>query len=124
MSNDAFELFWSAYPRRTAKAKAREAFVKALRKTTIDAMLTALEWQREQASWNDRDADGVLRYVPHPATWLNGERWDDEKPQKKSTSPVLAFKAPTCGDCIDGWREDEMHRVYRCQCRTKKAGAA
>ena len=119
-----FELFWSAYPRRIAKAKAREAFVKAMRKTTLDVMLTALEWQREQESWQQRDLDGVLRYVPHPSSWLNGERWEDEKPVKKSTAAVLPFNAQTCGDCVDGWREDEMHKVYRCPCKTQRVRTA
>jgi hypothetical protein len=121
---DVFELFWSGYPRRIGKAKAREAFTRALRKTTLDTMLTALEWQREQASWQDRDADGVLRYVPHPASWLNGERWDDEKPLKRnSLANVIPFTT-ACSDCIDGWRENEMRQAVRCACRTPKARTA
>jgi hypothetical protein len=122
---DPFELFWSAYPRRVSKAKARDAFAKARKKTTIDAMLTALEWQREQESWQQRDADGVLRYVPHPASWLNGERWDDERPVKVNTlTAVIRFPSATCGECVDGWREDDMHRVYRCPCKSVKARTA
>lgn len=114
----SFELFWSAYPRRTKKAPAKTAFVRALKKTTLDAMLTALEWQREQESWNDRDECGVLRYVPHPSTWLNQERWDDERPQKRSTAAIVPLMArETCGECIDGWREDDMRRVHRCPCQ-------
>lgn len=121
---EPFELFWSAYPRRTKKSTARASFVRAIKKTTLDVMLTALEWQREQESWNDRDECGVLRYVPHASTWLNQERWDDERPMKKNTAAIIPFAAAaTCGQCLDGWREDEMHRVYRCACRTRKATA-
>lgn len=122
---DSFELFWSAYPRRTKKADARKAFAKAIKKTTLDVMLTALEWQREQESWNDRDECGVLRYVPHASSWCNGERWEDERPVKRNTAAIIPFNAtPTCGECQDGWREDPMHKVYRCPCRTVKARSA
>jgi hypothetical protein len=124
VSSDIFELFWSGYPRRIGKAKAREAFTRALRKTTLDIMLTALEWQREQASWQDRDADGVLRYVPHPASWLNGERWDDEKPTKRNTLAVVQFKPQSCGQCIEGWTENELRQAVRCACRQVKARTA
>ena len=71
---DDFENFWRAYPRRTGKGVARKAFVKAIQKTTITIMLTALNWQRQQSQWLK---DGGT-FIPHPATWLNQERWDDE----------------------------------------------
>lgn len=70
MSADDFDTFWRAYPRRVAKGHARDAFAKAIRKTTLEAMLTAI-------------AD-YIRHKPdridfkHPATWLNAESWDDE----------------------------------------------
>lgn len=69
-----FDDFWALYPRRVAKKEARHAWAK------IDAkhyptILTALyEWAR---IWNDR---GEPQYTPHPATWLNGERWEDDFP--------------------------------------------
>jgi hypothetical protein len=122
---DKFELFWSAYPRRICKAKARDAFAKALKKTTLDDILTALEWQRETASWQERDADGVLRWVPHASSWLNGERWDDERPVKVNTlTAVIRFPSATCGECVDGWRENDMRQAVRCPCRTQRARTA
>lgn len=120
---DKFELFWSAYPRRVAKAKAQDAFYRALKRTTFDVMLSALEWQRELGSWQERDCDGILRHVPHASTWLNGDRWDDERPARRSsTAAIVPLTAgPTCGECVEGWRENEMHQVTRCPCRTVKA---
>ncbi len=65
-----FDTFWQAYPRRVAKGHARTAFDRAIRKTTLETMLAAI-------------AD-YIRFKPeridfkHPATWLNGECWDDE----------------------------------------------
>lgn len=71
---DEFEQFWAAYPRKTGKGVARKAFVKALRLTTLDTMLTAIQWQRQQEQWVK--AGG--QFIPHPSTWLNQERWADE----------------------------------------------
>lgn len=72
--HDEFDRFWAAYPRKTAKGKARVAFARARTKVTLERMLAALAWQREQTAWLQ---DGG-RFIPHPATWLNQERWDDE----------------------------------------------
>lgn len=71
-----FDEFWIAYPRKTAKQKARIAFDKAVKKVSIHAMFAALEWQRQTDQW----LEGI---IPHPATWLNQERWDDERPVSK-----------------------------------------
>jgi hypothetical protein len=125
LSGDTFELFWSAYPRRVAKKDARTALEKALKRTTLDAILTALEWQREQPTWQERDSAGVLSRVPHAASWLNGDRWDDEKPARMgSTAAIIPFMVPSCSECIDGWRENEMRQAVRCACRQVKARTA
>lgn len=69
-----FDRFWAAYPRKEAKATARKAFARAVVKIggpdPPAILLGALE--RAKASWVD------AQFIPHPATWLNGERWDDE----------------------------------------------
>ena len=69
-----FDQFWSRYPRRVGKAAARTAFARACRKTTLDVMLAALDWQVKQAQWLEQGG----RFVPYPKTWLNQERWLDE----------------------------------------------
>jgi len=64
-----FEKWWSIYPRKTAKASARKAYAAAIRKVRPEILLAAVAaypWSPE------------ARFIPHPATWLNGERWDDE----------------------------------------------
>lgn len=78
-----FEQFWIAYPRKTAKVRARHAFAKAIQKTTLKAMLHALEWQCQSEQW-------LNMIIPHPATWLNQERWDDEPPQAPRFSTKTA----------------------------------
>lgn len=69
-----FERFWAAYPRKVGKGDARKAFDRAIRKIEGPdppaLLLAALE--RVKSTWTDS------QFIPHPATWLNGERWNDE----------------------------------------------
>lgn len=70
-----FEKFWSAYPRKEGKQKARAAFEKVT--APLETLLEALERQKTSAQWTK---DGG-QFIPHPATWLNGKRWEDQLPQ-------------------------------------------
>ena len=80
---DGFAAFYAAYPRRVAKANAAKAFVAAV--STI----------RGRDGPGGEDPEGYLisaaqafaasdigkgdqQYIPHPATWLNGGRFDDD----------------------------------------------
>lgn len=71
----SFEEFWKAYPRKVGKGAADKAWRKirpskeiALKITdSLSAHIASPEWQRD---------DG--RFIPHPATYLNQERWLDE----------------------------------------------
>jgi hypothetical protein len=83
----AFDAFWSAYPRKVAKGTARAAFAKALKRGADPAAITAAA-ARHAAQW--RAAHTEARFIPHPATWLNGERYDDEpEPQPATNQPTL-----------------------------------
>lgn len=66
-----FVEFWAAYPRKVAKAVARKAWAKldpdaALRVRILQAL------KLHRAIWTEP------KFVPHPATWLNQARWEDE----------------------------------------------
>ena len=109
----AFEQFWNVYPRRDGKKKALEAMGKALKKASIEIIL-----------------EGVNRYITFlqtttqqvamPATWLNGERWNDEvipptnlsgsksnlEPKRKDhhQAPMPgAYGEFMCGLCQQSW---------------------
>lgn len=64
-----FLSFWLAYPDKTGKGKALEAWIK--RKPKINKVLNALSWQKTSKKW----CDG---YIPNPATYINQRRYDDE----------------------------------------------
>lgn len=77
-----FATFWAAYPRKIAKAEARKAFSKAAKKAPVAEMLGGLE--RAKAGWVDAN------FIPHAATWLNGERWQDEASEVIQLNPRKA----------------------------------
>lgn len=66
-----FESFWTVYPKKKAKAEAMKAFDKV--KEPIETLIAAVKAQSSSADWTK---DGG-RYIPHPATWLNAQRWLD-----------------------------------------------
>lgn len=72
-----FDEFWEAYPRKQGKGNARKWFEthkpneELVRKMikTINLYAKSIEWTKEKG-----------KFIPHPTTWLNGERWEDEAP--------------------------------------------
>ncbi len=70
-----FDDFWILWPKRVAKKKATEAWRKIRPERRVEVIVALVEWR---AYWIDR---GEMEFVPHPATWLNGERWEDDLPR-------------------------------------------
>jgi len=73
-SEDSFDRFWQAYPRKVAKGQARKAWTAALKKTDAERIIAAVQAYADRC----KQAETEMRFIAHPATWLNGERWDDE----------------------------------------------
>lgn len=72
--NPEFERFWQAYPRKMGKGDARAAWeqTKTIRPLTAD-LIKAVIVQKSTDDWTKEAG----RYIPYPATWLRGERWED-----------------------------------------------
>lgn len=71
--SELFDVFWQAYPRKTHKGSAQRAWAKFRPDAALVAkMLKALEWQVRERQWQD------IEFIPYPASWLNGKRWEDE----------------------------------------------
>lgn len=86
-----FSDFWGMYPRRVAKKDARKAWDKITPKLHNQILTALFEWSR---IWKDR---GEIEFIPYPASWLNGERWEDEypphhRPYTARTAAVEAVK--------------------------------
>ena len=70
-----FEDFWKAYPRKAGKDAAAKAFAKRrVGASLLAEMLAAIDRQKRSEQWL-RDGG---QFIPHPATWLNEGRWQDE----------------------------------------------
>ena len=79
-----FEAWYAEYPRKQARGAATRAFSSALKKTTLDVLITATK------KFKRLMADKEREFIPHPATWLNQERWSDVEPD----DPVTASQDP------------------------------
>lgn len=75
---ERFAGFWSSYPRKAGRTAAREAFMKINPTDELtEEMLRAVALQSRSAQWQREGG----RYVPSPAAWLEGRRWEDELPE-------------------------------------------
>jgi len=75
LQDKRFDTFWEAYPNKKAKQSAKKAWNKL--KPTADLfgrIMAAVDRQKHSVDWTKDNG----AYIPHPATWLNGGRWDDE----------------------------------------------
>jgi len=77
-----FAAWWTAYPRKVGKGKARQIWRRKYSKMppVVDHIALVDAWANSQ-QWQD------AQYIPHPSTWLAGERWEDPVPDR---APPLA----------------------------------
>ncbi len=67
-----FDQFWQVYPRRICKFNAKKAWVKIKEDKSI--IIEAVKKQKEADMFKLNDP----QFIPHPATWLNEKRWEEE----------------------------------------------
>lgn len=66
-----FEAFYAVYPRHVGRGQAIRAWRTAIKKADAGSIIAAAR------SFGESSAGGEERFIPHPASWLNGERWAD-----------------------------------------------
>lgn len=93
-AEDRFAEFWQAYPRKVAKPAAEKAWRKVA--GDADAIMAGL---RRQSGCDDWQREGG-RFIPHPATWLNGRRWEDDAGPVAVASSGY-FKSAEAEDAFD-----------------------
>jgi hypothetical protein len=72
IGDSAFDEFWSFYPRKIGKGGAKKTWEKITRRVKPEVII---EGARRMAS--DPNLPET-QFIPHPSTWLNEGRWDDE----------------------------------------------
>jgi hypothetical protein len=93
----AFERFWTLVVRKEpSKAKAYEAWVKAIGRATDDTILLGLE--RVVPVWEQFDDQSK---IPHITTWLNQDRWTVERPTGPSRASPASNGRATLQDFED-----------------------
>lgn len=68
-----FDHAWILYPRKVAKLEAKKAWAKIDPRNHVAVLVALVDWR---PVWKDKDQE----FLPHFATWLRGERWEDELP--------------------------------------------
>ena len=72
---DGFDQFWKLYPRKANIGSAEKAWKKLnVTSELFNVMLAALAKQATSIDWLKSGG----QYIPHPSTWLNSRRWEDE----------------------------------------------
>lgn len=122
LSSD-FDEFWKQYPRKVGKGAAMKAYAKARKENDHATLVGAISAQRTWGVWADD------RFIPHASTWLNEQRWLDERPKQahgakpsgnRSQPPSMAgliaeSRAARAGEADlsgDGWLPTGTDGVY------------
>lgn len=87
-----FEAFWRAYPLKVKKGDAFASWRTHVKTAEqVAATMHALSWQVSQAEWTREGG----RAIPHPTTYLNQHRWEDEP-----STPVIDLTPNTRRDTV------------------------
>lgn len=90
-----FDEFYDAYPRKIGKRKAHAAYRSAIKRTTADTIISAACQLRDDPNLPDK------QFIPHPATWLNRDGWNDEPPPPKETKASGALMFATAANDLN-----------------------
>jgi len=99
-----FDEFWDAYGKKVGRKKAEQKWAIALRKVTADNLIAAAASYVE----GQKRAGKFPEFTKDPATWLNGEHWNDE-PARPSNN-VHALRPSREG--IDNLPIDQQLALY------------
>ena len=81
-SENEIETIYQAYPRKIAKIDGLKAIERALRKIDAPSLLASTQSYARSCTGKDP------QYIPHPATWFNAGRWEDEGIQSSPLIPI------------------------------------
>lgn len=98
---ELFETFWMEYPRRVSRGHAEKALRKALKSDSFDSIMDGLRLFTQAVEGKDK------AFIPHAATWLNGERWKD---RPDDIAPTPSHKHQGNFGMMDALIENERRR--------------
>jgi len=87
--NSMFEDFWKVWPsnpRKGAKSKCKQVWIKSYCDTQADQIIKHVQWLKTTEQW--LKSNGA--FIPAPLVYLNQQRWDGaEIPEIKRTETTL-----------------------------------
>jgi len=87
--NSMFEDFWKVWPsnpRKGAKSKCKQVWIKSYCDTQADQIIKHVQWLKTTEQW--LKSNGA--FIPAPLVYLNQQRWDGaEIPEIKRTETAL-----------------------------------
>jgi len=101
-----FEKFWKIYPRKVAKAEAKKAWTKVIKKTPIEVILQGAKRYAE-------DPYRQPMYTAHPTTWLNQERWTDDPLPPRPLTPEEKYEKDMIVSREKAKREQEKTEMWK-----------
>jgi hypothetical protein len=115
VSDAEWNAWWSAYPRKDAKAKARERYTQA-RKAGVSAESLLGALQAQAKAWRIEGKE--TRFMPMAATWLHQRRFEDELGEEPKSAPKAKGRADGmepcplgCGELFLSMQEATDHAV-------------
>lgn len=103
-----FEAFWMAYPKKVGKGATRKAWDRVKQPAaSLDLILKALSWQVASEQWTKNGG----QFIPNPATYLNQQRWLDERPSAVVKS--LTAVGQKSADSASRWLESEGFQLEK-----------
>lgn len=87
-SAEFIEFYDRRYPRRVGRGAARRAWANAVKKAPPGIIIAGAVHFAEQCKRRGTETT----FIPHPSTWLNGERWrDEDRAAGPSSGPRVAI---------------------------------
>lgn len=78
-----FDEFWSVYPRKVGKQKARTKYASATRRASEETIINGARRLATDPNLPEQ------QFIPHPTTWLERNGWEDEPlPPRHTTTPT------------------------------------
>ena len=72
---ESFNLFWLEYPKKISKGTAEKAWIKIKpSKELVEKIILSVKNHKNTKQWKESEG----KFIPHPTTFLNGKRYEDE----------------------------------------------
>jgi hypothetical protein len=76
-NGELFDRFWAEYPRKVGKANCRKIWDRLRPSVELsEKIIAAVKAYKRTDQWLKENG----QFIPHPSTWLNQGRWEDEIP--------------------------------------------